>query len=432
MFPALRYPAYLRFWSGAFVSNVGSWMQQTALGWLVYSLTDSTFWLGATSFVAMSHSLVLSLYGGVIADRTNRRRLLIVTQTVLMLSALVLAALTVADVVTLTHILVLSLLSGIALALTTPVYQTVLHELVPPQHLMNAISLNSVQFNLARIVGPVAMAVATPAIGIAGCFLANGITFLAMIAAVVSLDIPAHGSSGSRSVWTDLQNGVRYVWRTPMIRTPLALAAALSLFGFPYIILLPAFARDVLHLEANRYGYLVAAPGAGAVLGGLGLAAFGNVRRKGLLATTAAVAFSCALIGFALSSSTRLAATFLFFAGMSMVSSVSTINTQLQFTAHAAVRGRVMSMLALALFGLSPVGSLHVGIWAQWVGTAPALAGGGVVCLVIALWLLARAHELRQPVQSPIVATAASVAGDAAGATPDDGHHRDTTRPDRR
>jgi MFS family permease len=401
MFPALRSAAYRRFWAGAFVSNVGSWMHQTAFGWLVYALTKSTFWLGATAFVAMSPSLVFSLYGGVIADRTNRRRLLIGAQAVLMMSALALGMLTAAGIVTLGQILGLSLVSGIALAISTPVYQTILHELVPPQHLMNAISLNSVQFNLARIVGPVGMGIVTPVVGIAGCFFANGLTFLAMIAAVSTLEIAAIGSSGSHSVWTDLRNGVRYAWGMPMIRTPLMLAAALSLFGFPYIVLLPAFARDILHLDAEQYGHLVAAPGAGAVVGALALAAFGDVRRKGILAGVAALAFSIALVCFALSADLPTAQLFLFLTGMNMVSAVSTINTLLQLTAAARVRGRVMSMFSFALFGLSPIGSVSLGTWAHYVGTRHALAGGGVACFLAASCFLAFAPELRQPVDGP-------------------------------
>ena len=401
MFPALRSPAYRRFWTGAFVSNVGSWMHQTAFGWLVYTLTCSAFWLGATTFVAMSPSLVLSLYGGVIADRTNRRRLLIGAQAVLMASAVALGVLTAAGVVTLGQILALSLVSGMAMAISTPVYQTVLHELVPRQHLMNAISLNSLQFNLARIVGPLGMGIVTPVIGIAGCFFLNGLTFLAMIAAVATLEIAAIGSSGSHSVWTDLRNGLRYAWRTPMIRTPLLLAGALSVFGFPYIILLPAFGRDVLHLDVEQYGYLVAAPGVGAVIGALALATFGDVRRKGFLAAGAALAFSIALVAFALSTDLLLAQIFLVLAGMTMVGAVSTVNTLIQLTAAAHVRGRVLSMLSFALFGLSPIGSIHVGTWAYYVGTPAALAGGGVVCFLITACLLAFAPELRQPIAAP-------------------------------
>jgi MFS family permease len=373
-------------------------MHQTAVGWLVYSLTESTFWLGATTFVALAPSLVFTLYGGVIADRTNRRRLLIGTQTVLMLSAFALAGLTAARVITLAHILGFALVSGVALAITTPVYQTVLHELVPPQHLMNAISLNSVQFNLARVIGPLGMGITTPLIGVAGCFFVNGLSFLAMITAVATIRIAAHGSSGSRSVWADLRNGVRYAWRKPQIRTPLLLAGALSLFGFPYIVLLPAFARDVLHLGAEGYGYLVAAPGTGAVLGGLGLAAFGDVEHKGLLATIAALVFSGTIVCFALSTTLVTAQFFLFFAGMSMVSAVSTINTLLQLTADPRVRGRVMSLLAFALFGLAPIGSLLAGTWAQHVGTPRALAGGAVACFVVAVAFLLFARELREPV----------------------------------
>lgn len=405
MFAAFRSAPYARLWTGALISNTGSWMHQTALGWLVYSLTDSAFWLGATSFVGMSPSLVLSLYGGVIADRANRRRLLVSTQTVLMASAFVLAALTSVGAVTLPQILALSLVSGTAVALSTPVYQTILHEIAPPEHLMNAISLHSVQFNIARIIGPMGAGMATATIGVAGCFLMNGVSFLALIAAIVNIRIAVREPAYSRSVWLELRDGLGYAWSTPMIRTALILATALSFFGFPYIILMPAFARDVLHLDVEGYAYLLAAPGAGAVLGGLALAAFGNVRRKGILAAIAAVVFSGGLIAFAFSNTPTASAMLLFFVGMSMVGSISTINTLLQLTTDPRLRGRVMSMLALALFGMSPVGSLHIGTWARYVGTQRALAGGGVVCLLTSLSVLALATRFRSPVESGVISS---------------------------
>jgi MFS family permease len=381
---------------------MGTWMHQTAQGWLVYDLTGSAFWLGMIAFVAMSPSLVLSLYGGIIADRANRRRLLIGTQIVMMTTALVLATLTGAGVVSLGHILALSLIAGMALAITTPVYQTVLHELVATEHLMNAISLNSVQFNLARIIGPLGAGGATAILGLASCFFLNGISFLAIIAAVATLKISVRDSTGAVSAWSELRAGLSYAWRTPMIQTSLLLAAALSFFGFPYIVLLPAFAREVLHLDFTQYAYLLVPPGVGAVLGGLALAAFGNVRRKGMLATIAAVAFSVGLIGFSLSTDVRTAGMFLFFVGICQVGAISTVNTVLQLTADSRLRGRVMSMLALALFGLAPVGSLHVGAWAQYVGTARALAGGGAVCLCVALAVLALAPHFRRTLRTVV------------------------------
>jgi hypothetical protein len=244
----------------------------------------------------------------------------------------------------------------------------------------------------------------TASIGVAGCFLMNGVSFLALTAAIVSIRIAAREPAHSRSVWLDLRHGLGYAWTTPMIRTALILATALSFFGFPYIILMPAFARDVLHLDVEGYAYLLAAPGAGAVLGGLALAAFGNVRRKGILATVAAVVFSGSLIAFAFSSTPASAAMLLFFVGMSMVGSISTINTLLQLTTDPRLRGRVMSMLALALFGLSPVGSLHIGTWARYVGTQRALAGGGAVCLLTSLSVLALATRFRSPAE-PVLAS---------------------------
>jgi MFS family permease len=402
MFRALRSPAYARFWAGAFVSSIGSWMHNLAFGWLVYQLTDSAFWLGITSFIAMLPSLTLSLVGGVIADRTDRRRLLLATQVVHMACALTLAGLTAAGIVTLGEVIALSLVSGVALALATPVYQALIPDLVPPGALMSAISLNSVQFNLARAIGPALGGVAIAAMGLGACFLLNGLSFLAMILALATLRIEPRPVRPPASLWSELREGIVYAWHEPTIRTALLLAGTLSLFAVPYLILMPVFARDVLHVGVTGLGYLMAAAGVGAVAGGLGLAAFGNVPRKGLIATTAAITFSLSLIGFALSPDPWLSGGFLFLVGLSMVSALATLNTVLQMTTDDRLRGRVMSMLALALFGLAPVGSLQIGTLAHWMGAPRAVALGGALCLAMALYLLVRAPELRRPVRSVV------------------------------
>lgn len=381
VFRALYNPNYRVFWVGSLLSNIGSWMQTVAQGWLVLQLTNSAFLLGMVGFTGMFPVLVFSLVGGVYADRFDRRRLLVATQTVLMVLALILGVLVSTGAITVWHVLVLSLLSGIANALSMPAYQAMVQDLVGRDDLMNAIALNSVQFNLSRVIGPAAAGVALGRIGIAGCFYLNAVSFLAVILALLRIRFPHYVPTQSppRSVAKSVIEGMQYVWENRIILYLLTIVAAMSLWGMPYMTLLPIFARDVLHRGAAELGYLMSSSGIGAVMGALVLARLGDFSFKGKMAIAGGLMFALSVFGFALSRSYYLSLGFLLMAGWSLVSCVAVINTLIQKLVPGHVRGRVMSMYALAFLGLMPIGNLIAGTLAELLGAPAGLAIGGVL-----------------------------------------------------
>ncbi|HUE39587.1 MAG TPA: MFS transporter, partial [Candidatus Binatia bacterium] len=237
MFAAFRSRNYTLFWTGSFVSNVGTWMQTVALGWLIYEMTGSASWLGTVSFAANAPMLVLGLVGGAVADRYDRRRLLVSTQGAAGIAALVLAVLTARGSLQIWQVMAIALASGIALSFYTPVAQAIIPAMVPSEALLDAVSLNSVQFNLARIAGPVAAGFAYGRIGPSGCFLLNGISFLLLAVALSRLRLPPRLPAATESIGRQLIAGLRYARSDPLIVAMLAFAAVMSLFGFPYIIL---------------------------------------------------------------------------------------------------------------------------------------------------------------------------------------------------
>jgi len=400
VFRALGSRNYALYWGGAFISNAGSWMQTVALGWLVLQLTNSPFWVGFVSFAGLVPSLFLSLFGGVLADRVNRRHVLLGTQSVMLLSATVLATLTARQVITLGEIVALSLLSGLAGALNIPAQQAMISDLVTPEILLNAISLNSVQFNLARIAGPALAGLVISWVNLAACFYLNAMSFLALIIALLFIRVAPQRPLESHSIWRHLGEGVRYTRAQPLLRLVLATSAVVSVFCLPYIVLMPVFARDILHVGAQGLGYLMASAGAGAVVGGLVLAGFGNVPDKARLALRAGTLLALVVIAFALSRNVLLSVALLLCAGASMVTCVATLNTLLQLTVEPSMRGRVLSMYALTLFGLTPIGSLQAGTVAHFIGTPGAVALGAAVAFVFlstALWRLGRRSAPHSP-----------------------------------
>lgn len=380
VFRSLSNRNYRIFWTGSLLSNIGSWMQTVAQGWLVLQLTNSAFLLGVVGFTGMVPVLVFSLVGGVYADRFDRRRLLMATQTALMVLAFILGLLVTTGVIAVWHVLVLSLLSGIANALSMPAYQAMVQDLVGRDDLMNAIALNSVQFNLSRVIGPAAAGLALGEIGIAGCFYLNALSFLAVIVALARIEfphrVPAQRPTGS--VWESVIEGMRYVWTNRIILYLLSIVAAMSLWGMPYMTLLPVFARDILHRGAEELGYLMSSSGVGAVLGALILARLGDFSFKGRMVIAGGFLFALSVFGFAMSRSYPLSLVFLLMAGWSLVSCVAVINTLIQKLVPAQVRGRVMSMYALAFLGLMPIGNLIAGTLAHFLGAPTGLAIGGV------------------------------------------------------
>jgi MFS family permease len=394
MLPAFRSRNYALFWAGSFVSNVGTWMQSVALGWLIYEMTGSASWLGTVSFAANAPALFVGLIGGAVADRVDRRFVLVGTQLAAATSALLLGVLTACGVLEVWQVLIIALASGSAQSLYTPVVQATIPALVPVEDLLSAVSLNSVQFNLARILGPLAAGFAYAAIGAAGCFFLNGLSFFVLALALSCLRLPTRTAVVDGSIRKQLADGLRYARSQPLISTLLAFAAAVSLMGFPYIVLLPAVARDTLHLGPAGLGLMMGSIGLGAVVGGLVLATLGDVPRKALLSVVAGAMLAAMLVGFSLTTTLRAAAPFLFLLGIMQVGCAASLTAVLQLTVTEAMRGRVMSMLGFAYFGLSTLGSVLFGLIGDRIGVAASLRLGGIMILLVTALIVARSRRV--------------------------------------
>jgi MFS family permease len=403
MFSALAHRNFRLFWGGAFLSNAGTWMQTVAQSWLVLELTDSAFWLGVDSFVATVPSLLLTLLAGVVADLVDRRRLLILTQTVSGLSALCLGALVWSGVVSAASdvwiVLALTFVTGACWALAGPSYQAITVDLVPRRDLANAIALKSTQFQLARVVGPFLAAGAIKLFGLAGCFFVNGLSYAAIVAALAAVREEgavgewkckkagaAHSLRDRRAVLRDLALGFVYVRGRPRVRVVLLCAGVVSLFGASYIVLIPVFARDVFEWGETGLALLVGTAGVGALCGALVLAYLGDFRRKGTFLIYSATVGGLCIAAFGLAPSVWLALPLLFAVGFSMVSFFAAGNTLLQYLVTDRMRGRVMSMWMLCFMGGTTFGNILAGTAAESVGPRVTLAAcGSAVALFAAL-----------------------------------------------
>jgi MFS family permease len=405
MFRALRHRNFRLFWSGAFLSNTGTWMQAVAQGWLVLQLSNSPFWLGVDGFMATAPGMILTLAGGVFADLMDRRKLMIYTQAVAGLAALTLGVLVLTHVVQVWMILCLSFVTGCCMSLAGPSYMALVFDLVGHEDLANAIALNSSQFQLARVLGPVCAGVGFKLFGLAGCFIANGLSFVFVVIAMMMVKFQrpdAVGAGQGRSMKDkgvfigDLVAGLRYVVGRPRVRMLLMISAVTSLFGAPYIYMTPVFARDIFHLGATGLAVLMGMAGAGALFGALFLAYLGDFQRKGWFVLGGDLAFAVCLIFFSLSTNFRLSMFFLFALGFGIVCSVAVTNTLLQKLVTDEMRGRVMSMFMLSFIGAMPIGNLIAGAASQRFGVQRTLAAGGVIIAIFASIVAARSPRLRQ------------------------------------
>jgi MFS family permease len=403
MFRALSHANYRRFWIGAFLSNIGTWMQAVAQGWLVLQLTDSPFWLGVDGFMATAPGLFLTLAGGVFADLVDRRKLLLYTQIVAGLTAIALATLVWLNVVTVWMILGFSFVTGCCMSLAGPSYQAMTFDLVGREDLANAVALNSSQFQLSRVIGPLFAGLGFKFFGLAGCFYLNGISFIAVVIALrmVRFDeskrmIAAHSMKDRRALWKDLIDGFRYVRSRPRVSSLLKISAFSSLFGAPYLTLIPIFARDIFHLGATGLAWMMGIAGAGAFTGALLLAYLGDFKKKGWSVIGGAFSFGVCLIAFALSTHLNTSLIFLYGVGFSIVTSVAVTNTLLQQLVTDEMRGRVMSMFILTFIGTMPIGNLLSGALSQRFGAQRTLAGGGLAIVIYVILVALTNRRLRE------------------------------------
>jgi MFS family permease len=403
MFRALRHRNFLLFWSGAFVSNTGTWMQAVAQGWLVLHLSNSPFWLGFDGFMGTAPGLLLTLAGGVFADLMDRRKLLIYTQIVAGLAALTLGVLVATNVVQVWMILWLSFVTGCCLAIAGPSYMALVFDLVDREDLANAVALNSTQFQLARVLGPVFAGVGFKVFGLAGCFFANAVSFVAVVVGLRMVrfnrpesDAPVRSIKVKGTFMHDLVGGFRYVAGRPRVSTLLMISAVTSLFGAPYISMTPVFARDVFHLGETGLALLMGMAGAGALFGALFLAYLGDFRHKGWFVLGGDFAFAVCLVFFSLSTNIVVSLVFLFALGFGIVCSVAVSNTLLQTLVTDEMRGRVMSMFMLSFIGAMPIGNLIAGAASHRFGVQRTLATGGLIIAVFVTVVTWRSPKLRQ------------------------------------
>ena len=395
-FASLRHRNYRLFFVGQLVSLIGTWMQNVSQAWLVYELTNSPFKLGVVAFCAGVPVLIFSLWAGVVADRLPKRRLLLLTQTVMMTLAFILAADVFLGTVLWWHIAVLAFLLGAANAFDGPTRQAFVVEMVGRNELMNAIALNSAMFNTARIVGPALAGIVLAAVGASWCFVLNGVSFLAVIAGLFLMDVkPYVGATATESPLKQIQEGLSYIWHHPTVRPLITLVAVSNMFALGYMALLPAFAQDVLHAGKVGYGFMSTAIGVGALAGALVLASLGDYQRKGLVLTAGNLLFPAMVIALSLSRSYHITLGFLVVAGFGFMIQNATANTLVQTTVPDALRGRVMSVYMMVFLGFFPIGSLIAGAIAERFGVPIGAAFGGIIALAYGLFLFWRAPGIR-------------------------------------
>jgi MFS family permease len=363
-------------------------MQSVAQGWLVYQMTGSSLALGAITAAGTIPTIFLMLPAGAITDRVSKRRLMMITQVVMMISALTLAVLTWLKVLQVWQIAALACISGIAQSFDAPARLALTPKLVEDRaDLQNAIAMNSMMFNLARVAGPAIGGLILASMGAAWCFAINGVSFLAVLIALAGMKLPndVGNPPSDRRILAEIGDGLRYVWHQPVVRTLVALIGVTSVFGFSYSVLLPAYATDVLQVDAKGYGMLNAAVGIGALVGSLTVASLSRWKSKGVQLTVGSLAFPLALLVFAATRSYLLALLCLAGAGMAFVIQNATGNTMMQLLAPDQLRGRVMSVYTLFFFGSTPVGAMFAGAVAQRWNPTAAIVLGASVTLAFAL-----------------------------------------------
>jgi MFS family permease len=393
---ALRHANFRLFWSGNFLSNIGTWMQNVAQGWLVLTLTNSAFWLGVVGFAASIPFLLFTLFGGVIADRVNKRKLLLVTQTVMMLLAFTLALLTWLKIVTVWEVIALAFLNGMANAMNTPSYQALVPRLVPREDLTNAIALNSAQFNMSRILGPTLGGYCMAVVGMAGNFFLNGLSFLAVLFALTRIKYPEQEQRSHAGYLASMRQGFGYLRRQPQMLVLVWMTAVASLLAIPFLTFIPFFAKMQLHTGESGLGWLLAASGLGAVLGAVTVASLGMLRHRGRVVVIAGFFFFGSIVGFCMSHNFSLSQCLALVEGYSAILMISSFNVAIQHLSSDEMRGRVMSIYATCFLGLPPIGALLVGELSRHIATGHVLAAMAALAAAIYIGVYLFSRPLRE------------------------------------
>ncbi len=383
-FAALEHRNYLLFFIGMLVSAAGTWMQIVAQGWLVYEISRSEWILGIVAFASAIPAIVASPWGGVLVDRVSKRSILLVTQIASMILAFVLAAIVLTDIVQVWHVIALAALTGLVNSIDAPARQALTPDLVKNRDdLPNAIALNAMVFNGARVIGPAFGGILLVTVGPGWCFFFNGVSFLAVIISLLMMDFPPiERVQNQPSPLSQLKSGAAYVRQDRAILGIMVLSTALCLFGVSFITVLPAYVDKVLRANESAYANLTAAQGVGAVLGAILLATYANQVRRGWVVTAATIYFPLALIALAFTTNYWIAMGLMFILGIGFISQFNQLNVLLQLHVDNAMRGRVMSLYTLTFFGVSPFGNLLIGFWSETWGITSAIAlSAGLIAL---------------------------------------------------
>ena len=405
MLAAFTYRDFRVQWFGACTSSIGTWMQIVAQNWLVWSLTNSAFFLGLDAFLQQLPIILFTLIGGVFADRYDRRRTLIASQCIQMATSGTLALLMYFHVVQIWHILVLSFITGLAQSFGGPAYQSLIPSLVDKKDLPNAVALNSIQFNVARVLGPLLFAATLVAFkrwgynepqAMNACFLINSLSFVVVINTLMALHVKHIPPASSKGMGHELRGGLSYVKAHGTLVALIVLAATTTFLGFAVLTFLPIFARSVFHEGAGTYSRLMAFSGAGSIVGALTVAWLGKSKRMGLTALLMQIVYGALIIAFAMSRSLPLSEALLFLTGFALMIVFSTVTSLVQLIAPNEMRGRVMSIYMLAFRGGMPLGSLVSG-WLATLTSAPTvLIVNGVLLSLVAAWFLLNNHDVRE------------------------------------
>jgi MFS family permease len=383
VFRALRYRNFRLFFAGQLISLVGTWMQMVAQSWLVYRMTGSSALLGAVNFCGQIPVFLFSSFGGVVADRYNRHRMIIVTQSSAMALALILAGLTLSGNIQIWHIFVLSALLGVVNAIDIPVRQAFFQEMVGREDLINAIALNSSVFNSARIVGPAIAGILVSWIGEGWCFFVNGVSYIAVIAGLLRMNLtPQVIAVSEDSAWEHVIEGFRFVTAAKPIRALLLLVALVSFFGLQYTVLMPIFADRIFHSGAHGLGILLGISGAGALSGALVMATRRGLKGLIVWIAMAAAVFSVVIIAFGVAPNFWIAGVLLYVAGFATMIQFGATNTLIQMMSPDRLRGRAISAYSTMNMGISPIGSMAAGLVAEHIGARITISAGGVFCLI--------------------------------------------------
>jgi MFS family permease len=403
IFRALSHRNYRLFFGGQGISLIGTWMQQIAMNWLVYRLTQSALLLGVVGFASRIPTFLLASLAGVLADRWNRHRVLVLTQTLSMIQAMILAILVLTETIAVWQIISLSLALGLINALDIPTRQSFVVDMIErKEDLGNAIALNSSIVNGARLIGPSVAGMLIATLGEGMCFLLNGLSFIAVIVALLAMKIKSNSKEEQRpQVFNGLKEGFSYAFGFAPIRSVLLLLALVSLMGMPYTVLMPIFAEKVLHGGPQALGFLLGATGVGAIAGSIYLASRKSVLGLGRIIVISSTVFGIGLIAFSLSRLFWLSLLMMLLVGFGMMVQMASSNTVLQTIVEEDKRGRVMSFYAMAFMGMVPFGSLMAGSLANVIGAPNTVMVGGIACIfgsVLFAKKLATLREMARPI----------------------------------